>query len=108
MNIETQILRRVVEALRADPEVTAIYVDDGDEDEYVLTIAPETPWDKIEYHCFGVDDVRLIVERNCRLSFVYFIWGNGNDGWDCICDYGVSLEDTLRPIIDWIIEQENV
>ena len=33
-------------------------------------------------------------------AFIYFIWGNGNGGRDCISDYSTSLEPLLAPIID--------
>lgn len=33
-------------------------------------------------------------------AFVYFIWGNGNDGRDCITDYSCSLESIINPIIE--------
>ena len=31
-------------------------------------------------------------------AFIYFIWGNGNDGRDCISDYSTSLESIIAPI----------
>jgi len=34
--------------------------------------------------------------------YVYLIFGNGNGGWDVISDYSTSLEDTLRPVLDFI------
>jgi hypothetical protein len=32
----------------------------------------------------------------------------GNDGWDVINDYGVSLEPIMKPIDDWINKQVEV
>lgn len=33
-------------------------------------------------------------------GFIRFIWGNGNDGRDCISDYSTSLERMLDPIVN--------
>lgn len=35
-------------------------------------------------------------DGNKHSSFVRFVYGN--DGWDVICDYGVSLEEALKPV----------
>lgn len=92
---EKEILKRVVHSLLALPDVKGLHVDDGN-DEYALENCSD--FDKIYEACNAVDDCRLYVKN----SFVYFIWGNGNDGLDCICDYGVSLEPVMAPIFEWI------
>lgn len=111
-NNEIQILRRIVEALAADESITYLAVDDGgDEDALLLPKAQIVDeFASIVEACFAVDDCHIRVKRAAPQagSFVYFIWGNGNDGWDAVTDYGVSLEETLRPVFDWIDEQENV
>lgn len=33
-------------------------------------------------------------------AFICFIWGNGNNGRDCISDYSTSLESILAPICE--------
>lgn len=99
-NIETEILRRTVDALLAMPGVTGLHVDDGGYD-YALRNA--TDFDMIKDVCFGVDDC---IVRVPRCGSVYFIWGNGNDGLDAITDYTVKLEEPLKPVFEWIEQAE--
>ena len=92
---EKEILKRTVEGLLKLDGVTGINVDDGG-DEYAVKGSKD--FDEIYKACNAVDDCRLYVKN----SFVYFIWNNGNDGLDCICDYGISLEPVMAPIFEWI------
>lgn len=59
--------------------------------------------DEIIDACFAVDECWLIVrdgspERN-KLGSIYLVFGN--DGWDAINDYHVSLEGLLKPVNDY-------
>lgn len=53
----------------------------------------------IEY-VFGGDDafIRIMngVEQEGWINLIY-----GNDGWDVVSDYSVSLEDFLKPVADF-------
>lgn len=101
---ETEILRRVVTALLAIPNVTGIDVDDGGDE---VELHNATDFEKIKETCFGVDECHLFVKQpGERRQWVYFIWGNGNLGLNCISDYGISLEEPLKPVFDWIEEQD--
>ena len=107
---ETEILRRVLTALAADETVQKIELEDTGS---FLTAQwlresiqkPDILQDIIE-ECFACDDCTMVVHlTGGKTSFLYFIWGNGNDGWDAICDYGVKLEGTLVETWEWIMEQ---
>ena len=52
------------------------------------------------------DENRIAVHREDgdRMSFVYFIYGNGNDGKDVVSDYGMSLD----PVISKLISDEAI
>lgn len=60
----------------------------------------------IETAAFAVDECWLLVNGPDAAgkyeSFVYFIWGNGNCGWDCVSDYSTRLEAVLEPVFAWI------
>lgn len=52
---------------------------------------------------FATDEESLICDithpdGKRHRSFVRFVWGN--DGWDCIADHGISLEEVLKPVFD--------
>ncbi len=96
--IETEILRRTVEALLAIPGATGLNVDDGG-DEFALEDC--TDFDQIRDACFAVDECRVYASKGQRVSqWVFFVWGN--EGWDAICDYTTNLEETLAPVHHWI------
>jgi hypothetical protein len=103
-NNETEILRRTVEALLAMPAATGIDVDDGD-DEYALYRS--TDFEAIKDACFAVDECYLFTNTiDGKRQYVYFIWGNGNNGLDAITDYTVGLKEALKPVNDWIEQRE--
>ena len=36
-------------------------------------------------------------------GYLYFIWGNGNGGWDCLSDYTTgSIEAAIKPTLAFI------
>ena len=42
-------------------------------------------------HAFNLDEIHVYfrsMDTRKRVGRVYFIWGNGNDGLDCITDWG--------------------
>lgn len=105
-NNETEILRRVVDALLAMPGATGLHVVYPGDEEDALHNA--TDFEAIKETCFAVDDVRLYLTRpSHKTEWVYFIWGNGTYGLHCICDYTIGLEDALQPVDDWINLQES-
>jgi hypothetical protein len=101
INLEKRIARKVVRALLdAGYELT---INNGGE-------GNEIPWSRnfseVMAAMFATDDEHLITRKPDAFkddaplkSFVYFVYGN--DGWDVICDYGVSLEPVLAPINDY-------
>lgn len=84
-------------------------------------------WDGGEF--IHTDDIDTIIEQaeaveECWIYFykqldenvrrkhwVYFIWGNGNDGWDCVTDYsfnkGDDFDDMMNELFDWQEAQQN-
>lgn len=67
---------------------------------------PETDLaEKIVESADQYDEAHIFVGGNKREGFgpyVYLIFGNGNGGWDVISDYSTSLEDTLKPVLEFI------
>lgn len=98
-SIEKQIVRSVVAALiAAGHNFTVDYERGYDPTE----ITEKDSIDAIIEAAFAVDECWFMIDRDGDTfdTFIYFIWGNGNDGRDCISDYGTSLEAILSPIIE--------
>lgn len=100
--IELHIVRLLITTLRAAGY--ALTFDDGGD-------RIQTPDDdKAVEHLFGVDEAYIITRKEgCKTSSVWLVFGN--DGWDVICDYGVSLEPvigTLGEEIDAISDGKKV
>jgi hypothetical protein len=93
---ERAILRRVIiDALKAGYELS---VDDGGDE---LAIERSTNAKAVLAALMNTDDDRLILERRIvgverEHGWVRFIYGNGNDGCDVICDYTVNLDAVLE------------
>lgn len=87
--VEATIVRKVVRTLKAAGN-PVVKVNDGYEE-------VETSTEKgILAEVFNLDEVSLITEDG---SFVFLTMG---EGYDLICDHSISLEDTLKPVSDWI------
>lgn len=54
---------------------------------------------------FAVDVAMLFAKKDGKTSGIYLVLGN--DGWDVISDYGMSLEPIMKPIDQWIDAQLN-
>ena len=102
INLEKRIARRVVrDLLAAGYEITVN--NGGDKNE----IPYSQDFREIINAMFATDEEHLIVRtwidfggtRQGQQSFVFFVYGN--DGWDVVNDYGVSLEPIMKPINDW-------
>jgi len=86
VRIELQIARKTILTLReAGFDVLA---DNGED---------KTGWNVTEReligNLFACDEAHLITRKEGKTSFVFFVLGN--DGFDVINDYGVSLEPQL-------------
>lgn len=105
-NNETEILRRTVEALLAMPGATGLHVAyDGFVE---CALHDSSDFEAIREACLAVDDCRLYLTRGGhKTQWVYFIWANGNYGLDAITDYSIGLKDALKPVFDWIEQQES-
>jgi hypothetical protein len=92
--VELAIVRRLLRALTKANY--ALSVDDGADELYA-----KTEGDMLAL-LFNLDDAHLIVRDPIGgQSFVRLVFGN--DGYDVISDYGISLSDIIEPIEDWII-----
>jgi hypothetical protein len=103
--VEIKVARRVIRELG-----TAGYrlrVNNGEEE------CPERDTEReIINDLFAVDEAHLIVYQGdprqiipaVKTSFVFFVFGN--DGWDAVNDYGVSLSPGMGRVEAWITEQE--
>lgn len=87
--MEVAIIRSTIRALTA--KGYTLQVDDGDGDE--LCMGNERALIK---SIMGVDEARLITNKDGKGSFVFFVMGN--DGHDVISDYGTSLETDLAEV----------
>lgn len=95
--VELRIVRRLLSDLRNAQYLLSI--DDGEELHWV------TNEDNALKYLFNLDEARINAKRDGeKESFVYLVFGN--DGYDVICDYGMSLEPVMAPINEWITEQE--
>lgn len=91
--IEAKIARRVFRTLKAAGNpVTSVW--DGVEENPVKSER------EMLVQVFNLDSATLYTQSG---SFVYLVLGNE---WDMISDYGVSLEDTLNPVVEWTIDQD--
>lgn len=100
MTNEEIILIKVIDALRTIPDIFGICVDDGG---FASALVNSNDTWQIMEVCFSVEDCTLyVVHPDRRTSHVRFIWGNGNDGLDCICDHTTDLNEILAPVTEWI------
>lgn len=93
--VEKQIVRKVAEAMIAADYQLILF--DGEEE------TPFVDYDSMIAWCDDLDECWLLTTKADGFSrtFVYFVWGNGNEGRDCISDYGVSIEPLIAPIVEW-------
>jgi hypothetical protein len=105
--IEKLISRRVVDELIKRGEPITVSGERGYD--YNETFEPNIEEvDKIIASADQYDEAHIFVggsEKEGFGPFVYLIFGNGNGGWDVISDYSTSLEDTLRPVMDFVLEE---
>jgi DNA-binding LytR/AlgR family response regulator len=96
--IEQRIVKRVVDALLANGY--ALRVDDGED---YRPFKPTTDRRAILAELAATDDDTLetvkVIEGQTKRSFVRFVYGN--DGYDVIADYGMSLDYLLEPITEY-------
>lgn len=86
--IEKRIVRRVIDDALKDG--FALSVDDGEE----VTVDRSTDAEKIMGATMTTDEDALIFYKGGeRVGTVWFVYGN--DGFDVISNYTVSLEDAL-------------
>lgn len=104
--IEKLIASRIATALVASGKKITVDFSRGydTEDQYrdLTDIA------KIIEACDAVDECwfMLDAERDgdgakATTGWVYFIWGNGEDGRTCVSDYTTNLDDIMEPVSDW-------
>lgn len=92
--VEAKITRKVVRALKAAGKpVTRVF--DGYE-----MVSVQTERDVME-QVFNLDEARLYTADG---SWVFLVMGNE---WDLICDYTTDIEDVLKPVNDWIADNED-
>lgn len=103
--LEKRIVKRVVrDLLAAGYEIT---VNNGGDSNEILY---STDFKAITAVLFATDSEHLLVRKAeggvsfVYVSFVYLVYGN--DGYDVVNDYGVSLEPVMGPINQWIDRME--
>jgi multidrug efflux pump subunit AcrA (membrane-fusion protein) len=98
--IEAQIARRVVESAIA--KGYSVSVDDGEE----ITLSRSRDVDAILNAMWTTDEDRLYINlpNAKRLGMIYFVYGN--EGFDVINDYSVSLEEPFMSEVNAWVERE--
>ena len=93
-SIELKIVRETLRQLRGvGMELAA---DNGEDQTHYGVIDQEL----IE-NLFATDEAQLLTRAHgVTPSFVYFVFGN--DGYDVISDYGVSLEGTMEKVMKYV------
>ncbi|UDL15842.1 hypothetical protein QEH42_gp116 [Microbacterium phage Pumpernickel] len=87
--VEAKVVKKIVKAfIKAGNPIAKI--DDGEDVTDVRTLRD------VQEVVFNLDECFLLPKNGGWIRIVL-----GND-WDCLVDYTVSLEDTLKPINDWI------
>lgn len=93
IQIEKRIARKVVRALLAAGYELSVN-NGGDENEIPFTKS----FGQVTGAMFATDD-EYLQARGPSTSFVHFVYGN--DGYDVIADYGMSLEPIMAPIDEY-------
>lgn len=94
--VEVKIINKIIKALNdADNPIVSVY--DGDEN------TPVTPGNKreIDRLVYNLDECFLYTKSG---GWVRIALG---EDWDCLPDYTLDLEDTLKPINDFIDTHSN-
>lgn len=95
-HIEKLIARRIAEGLIAAGKPVSVDYNEGE-----VELADSTDVDAILKAADAVDECWFLVDPDGDgkfASFVYFIWGNGEEGRTCVSDYTVNLESIVGPI----------
>jgi hypothetical protein len=91
--LEKKIVRKTVrELLAAGYEIA---VDNGEEQ-----LPYTTHYSSITSALFSTDEVLLIARKGDQTSFVYLVYGN--DGYDVINDYGMTLAPIMSVISRYV------
>lgn len=99
LRLERKIVRKVAQELIAAGY--NISVDDGEE----VVLKRSQKLIAIMEACFSVDEERFIAHApDGARSFVFFVYGN--DGYDVICDYGISLEPVMKSVNEYVDQLE--
>ena len=87
--IESKVLRKIVKTFK-DAGNPIVAINDTEEVVEVTTLR------SIQEVVFNLDECYLITQSR---DWIRFILGNE---WDVICDYTLGIEDTLKPVNEWI------
>jgi hypothetical protein len=97
--IELAIVRQLIDIL-AEAGYHFIVDDGGDK---THTDEPDEIIDAI----FAVDEAYLFCRSDDGRPYTQVFLVLGNDGWDVIADYGMSLAPLLDPYLDFISEEQD-
>jgi hypothetical protein len=95
ISIERRIVRRVVRAALKAGYTVSIF----DSEEWA--VKRSTSYRAVMDNMMQTDEevMRLRDKEGNNMGFIFFVYGN--DGYDVICDYALSLEEFLKPINDY-------
>lgn len=101
VSIEKQIARQTLEALDKAGIPHSIDYERGYEPSGATS---DDPIDKRIEELFACDEGWIMTGTTDGEgpfdAFIWFIWGNGDEGRYCISDYSTSLEDIVGPICE--------
>ncbi len=87
--IEAKIVKKVIKAF-ADAGNPIVKVDDTEE------VVPVSTKREILEQVFNLDECFLLPKNG---GYIRIVLGNE---WDALVDYTLNIEDTLKPVNDWI------
>ena len=100
--VERSIVDRTVDVLLAAGYQLSVH--DGEQ----VTVERSSDAEKIKAALMTTDEDNLLAyEKDAEgdhYSWVRFVYGN--DGWDVISDYGMSLEEVLKPVNEYAEKEQ--
>jgi hypothetical protein len=99
LKLEMQVIRKTVKVLLDAGFALTVY--NGEEE----TVVESTKLTEIASALRTTDEDWLYTHKDGKKSFVRFVYGN--DPWEVINDYGMSLDEVLKPVMEYAEKMED-
>lgn len=95
IEVEGKIARRIVRDMLAAGYSVSVH------DSCEVTVRKSRDEAEIMAALFTADDDRLYAhgQDGAVIGWVWLVYGNS--GWDVVCDYSTSLDELMRPVLDY-------